>query len=175
MWLTIISTLLGILASVAPNAIKYFERKQEIAYETEITKLRLEAAQQGYALTTEVQSGKDMVSEGESIRQYDAQLDGGKFINFLRASVRPVVTYIFFGLYVVVKLAITYILVTTNGLTIENYKEFSAIILDEPTMTFLATCGGFWFGARSFEKMEQIVSNGFGKQSNLTTVTKQKK
>jgi hypothetical protein len=174
MWVTIISTLLGLIASIAPNVVKYFERKQEIAYETEITKLRLEAAQQGYALTTEVQGGKDVVSEGDSIRQYDSQLDGGKFINILRASVRPVITYIFFGLYVFVKLGISYILLTTNGLTVDNYKEFSDIILDQPTMTFLATCGGFWFGARSFEKMEQVIANGFGSKSNSTTITKQK-
>jgi hypothetical protein len=162
--------LLGFVSSTIPSLLKYFERKQEIAYELELTKLKIEAAVRGYEVTTEIADIDASISEGESVRKHDALLDGGDYINALRASVRPVVTYAFFGLFLLVKLSVAFVIIMHNGLTIDNMELVQRTVLDEPTNAVFAVIVGFWFGSRNWEKTEAAISKWFGYGSTSTKV-----
>jgi hypothetical protein len=178
MILTIISSLLGILSSTIPSVIKYLERKQEISYELAITNLKIEATIRGVELEQELQKIKtiqgeseDLVEEGSSLRQHDLGLTGGSFIGDLRASVRPVITYAFFGLFLGVKVLVAIVIVSQAGLNINTMQTFSASILDESTIAIFGTILGFWFGSRSLAKNETIIHD---KVSTTATAAKKK-
>lgn len=154
MLLTIISTVLGILSSSIPNLLRIWERRNEARYELELTKLRLEGLKAGLDVSKDIEDIKALVREGESTRSHDSVLDGGEFINKLRASVRPVITYTFFLFFIFVKLT-AFVLVISQGLTVENLNLAMATIFDDTTVAVFSTILGFWFGARALEKFSE--------------------
>ena len=88
------------------------------------------------------------IREVETIHEHDAALDGGGFINALRASVRPVVTYIFMGLFVAVEVAAMASLLSKGVAA----SDALALIWTEQVQTLFATILAFWFGGRTFGK-----------------------
>lgn len=167
MLLTIISTLLGILASTIPSILRIWERNLELKYEKELTKLRMEAAAQGLTLSQAIEEIKAVVREGDSIRTHDMSLDGGTFVNALRASVRPVITYILFGLFIILKITIGFAILS-KGISLESLKIVSETIMDEATMSIFSTVVGFWFGRVMGREIEPYM----GRAATTTTVTK---
>lgn len=147
--LTLLAPLIGLLGSLLPSIVKLFERKQEIEYELAVTQLKIEAAKTQAEIaftTTVVQADRD---EGKSVRDHDASLDGGKYIETLRASVRPILTYLFFALFVVVKIVAMVVMIQSGLSTIEILKA----VWDVETMSLFSTIMAFWFGARFFDKV----------------------
>lgn len=161
MVLTIVSTLLGILSSTIPSLINYFSKKKELDYELAIATLKVEAAKQGLDLSREIADIKAVVDEGNNLRATDAELDGGSFVNALRASVRPVITYALFGLFIGVKFFVAAIILMSSDLTIANLKLAFDAILDENTMAITSTVIGYYFGSRTLEKFSEkkLVTN----------------
>jgi hypothetical protein len=106
--LALLSPLLGIFGSLLPNIVRIFERKQEIQYELQLTKIKLDAAKEQAEIQLSVENVKADVEEGKSVRDHDSSIDGGKFINALRSSIRPVITYTFFILFVAIKVSAAY-------------------------------------------------------------------
>lgn len=153
--LTLLSPLIGIFGSLLPNIVRIFERKQEMKHEIELTRIKLDAAKENAKLELDTANVKADVDEGKSVRDHDSSLDGGKYINTLRASIRPVITYVFFFLFVAVKVAAAYVMLK-NG---QSVPEMLKAVWDPDTMALFSTIIAFWFGARVLEKMNNI-SNG---------------
>lgn len=153
--LTLLSPLIGIFGSLLPNIVRIFERKQEMKHEIELTRIKLDAAKENAKLELDTANVKADVDEGKSVRDHDSSLDGGKYINTLRASIRPVITYVFFLLFVAVKVAAAYVMLK-NG---QSVPEMLKAVWDPDTMALFSTIIAFWFGARVLEKMNNI-SNG---------------
>lgn len=174
MTLTIISTLLGLLSSTVPNLISYFSRKKELEYELEINKLKVEAAKNGLQLNREIADIKAVVEEGNNIRDNDSKLDGGSFINSLRASVRPVITYSLFGLFIGIKFVVAFIILVSADLTVANMKLALDAILDDNTMAIISTILGYYFGARALEKMQTRPEAKVTPTTKLTTIINRK-
>jgi len=170
MILTIISTLLGIISSAIPNLIRIWERRNEARYEIELTKLQLEAAREGLKMSKEIEEIKSLVQEGDSVRDHDTYADGSPFINNLRASVRPIITYAFFFLYVSVK-SIAFAVIIGQGLTIANMELPLNLIFDDNAIAIFSAVVGFWFGSRAMEKFQDRPS----KEIVLVTDDKAKK
>jgi hypothetical protein len=139
--IALLTTILGAVTGVLPAIVNIFEKKADLAHERELLKLRLEAN-----LTLE--EAKAAYREGESLRRHDRTLDGGKYINALRASIRPVITYIFFAMFVIIKSSAAFIMLS-NGMSI---PEMLAAVWDEYTMAIFGAIMGFWFGSRAIEK-----------------------
>lgn len=158
MILTIVSTLLGILSSLVPNLMRIWERKNEAKYEIELTKLRIEASKQGLQLSKEIEEIRSIVQEGESLRDNDSSINASPFINDLRASVRPVITYAFFFLYFSVK-AIAFAAIIGQGLNIQNLQFALNTIFDDNAIAIFSALVGYWFGSRSLEKFMEQPSN----------------
>lgn len=164
-FLSLFSPLIGIVGSLLPSIVRMFERKQEIKYEIELTKIKLDAAREQGQIQLSIENVKADTEEGSSLRSHDTSLDGGKLINALRASIRPVITYIFFFLFVAVKIAAAYVMLTTG----QSVPDMLRAIWDPETMALFSTIIAFWFGTRVLEKMDARV-----KKSNDWKLTTKK-
>lgn len=147
--LSLLTPFLGILGSLLPSVVRIFERKQEMQYELEMNKIRMEAAVQNAQIQIAVEDAKADVADAQSVRSYDNNIDGGRFINALRASIRPVITYVFFALFIAVKIAAAYTMLSTG----QSVPEMLKAVWDTDTMALFGTIIAFWFGTRVLEKM----------------------
>lgn len=151
--LTILSPLIGIVGSLLPSIVRIFERRQEMKHEIELTRVKIEASIQQAKVQLDIENVKADVEEGKSVRSHDRSIDGGKYINTLRASIRPVITYCFFFLFVAVKVAAAWTMIV-NG---QSVPEMLKAVWDPETMALFSTIIAFWFGSRVIEKMDERV------------------
>jgi hypothetical protein len=163
--LALLSPLFGIMGSLLPSIVRIFERKQEIKYEIELTKIKLEAAERQADLNFNIEMVKADSNLRQSALDHDKSIDGGKYINALRASIRPVITYTFFFLFVAVKVAAAYVMLSTG----QSVPEMLKAVWDVETMSLFSTIIAFWFGSRVMEKQERIP------QPQVTVTTSKKK
>ena len=163
--LALLSPLFGILGSLLPSVVRMFERKQEIKYEIELTKIKLDAAERQADLNFNIEMVKSDSNLRQSALDHDKSIDGGKFINALRASIRPVITYTFFFLFCAVKIAAAYVMIKTG----QSVPEMLNAVWDIETMSLFSTIIAFWFGSRVMEKQERIP------QSQVVVTTSKKK
>jgi hypothetical protein len=172
MLLALLSPLLGAAVNLLPNILGYFERQQANKHEIELTKLKLDVAIQTAQLGIDLEEAKADAQEGQSLRTHDSTLDGGKFINALRASIRPVITYVFFALFVAIKVSAAYVMLS-NGADVPTMLN---AVWDEETIALFGAIMGFWFGSRTIERLSGNISRGkVGYQVNVTTSSKKNK
>ena len=145
----LLSPLLGIFGSLLPSVVRIFERKQELQHEIELTKIKIEAAKESAKLELAVQNIKADVDEGNSVRSHDTAIDGGKFFSALRSSIRPVITYLFFFMFIAVKIAAATVMINAG----QSIPEMLKAVWDQETMALFSTIIAFWFGSRAMEKM----------------------
>lgn len=172
MLLALLSPLLGAAVNLLPNILGFFEKREEYKHEIELTKLKLDVAIQTAQLGIDLEEAKADAQEGQSLRTHDSSLDGGKFINALRASIRPVITYIFFALFVAIKVSAAYVMLN-SGVDVPTMLN---AVWDEETIALFGAIMGFWFGSRTIERMSSnIPKSRMGYQVNVTkSVTKRK-
>jgi hypothetical protein len=163
--LALLSPFFGIIGSLLPSIVRIFERKQEIKYEIELTKIKLDAAERQADLNFNIEMVKADSNLRQSALDHDKSIDGGKYINALRASIRPVITYTFFFLFVAVKVAAAYVMLSTG----QSVPEMLKAVWDVETMSLFSTIIAFWFGSRVIEKQERIP------QPQVTVTTSKKK
>lgn len=169
MLLALLSPLFGAAVNLLPSVLGMFEKAQSNKHEIELTRLKLDVAIQTAQLGIDLEEVKAAAVEGQSVRDHDSKLDGGIFINALRASIRPVVTYIFFALFIAIKIAAAYVMINTGA----DIPTMLAAVWDDETIALFGAIMGFWFGSRTIEKM---YSNSSGKSINRhVTVTSKKK
>lgn len=171
MILALLSPLIGIIGSVIPSIMKYFDRRQELKYELQLTQLKIDAAIKQVQIQADVENIKADVEEGKSIRTHDSDIVYNSFFNTLRASVRPVITYIFFILFVAVKVAAAYVMLS-NG---QDVPTMLKSVWDTETMALFSTIVAFWFGTRTLEKaINRITQNNVVKVVSITPAEKKK-
>jgi hypothetical protein len=165
--LALLSPLFGIMGSLLPSVVRIFERRQELKHEIDLTRIKIEAAEKNAKIELEATAIKADVDEGESVRRHDRSLRGGQFIDTLRASIRPVITYVFFFFFIAVKTAAAYVMLKSG----QSVPEMLKAVWDVETMSLFATIIAFWFGARTLEKMETRSE----KLKNITVTNNTKK
>jgi hypothetical protein len=155
---SIIGTLTGGLTSILPGVLSYFQRRDELQHEQKILELRGKYAKQDTELQIDLINTNADANEGESLRRHDANLDGNGFIGALRRSVRPVITYLFFILYVFIKVVAVITAYQTAGA--ENtaglavlWSDILPVIWTEQDAAIFGAIIGFWFGGRAIEKL----------------------
>ena len=77
------------------------------------------------------------------------QPSGVTWVDGLRASVRPVITYAFFLLFTTVKVSALYVLVVDQGI---EFVVALPQIWDPETQALFAAVMSFWFGQRALAK-----------------------
>ncbi len=147
----LVSTLLGAFTGALPDVIGIFKNKQEQTYA--LQKLEIQAK---LGTTASADRLKELnieadISEGKSLHDHDAGLTGGWFINSLRASIRPVLTILFFVMWAAIK-----IIVLVNALSSgTDLIPLIPLIWDVDTQVIFGSILGFWFGTRAMEKLKK--------------------
>jgi len=159
--LSILSAILGFATSGLPSVLDFFKQKGDQKHEREMAEIEMqramELAKAGYASQEKIEELKtDQVEmdtyaqERLALYKHDEKLSNGAspWVINLRASVRPIITYIFIALLLFVDITgmIWAIKSGTDFVTAMN------IVFSEEEMAIVASIIGFWFGSRTWEK-----------------------
>lgn len=145
---TVISILGGMATSIIPKVVNILEKKQDHKYEIEMMELKAKYARQDTELELAKIDAQASVSQGQYVYDHDSSLSGNKFVESLRASVRPVITYFFFLAFVVIKGFILYHGIEQG----HDIVELAMLLWDDDTAAIFGAILGFWFGGRIIEK-----------------------
>ena len=93
--ITLLGSLLGFGTSFLPEVLNYFKRGQEQKHELQRMKMEIELMAKRSEFKIQELDKEAEIKEAEGLYKHDS-VDAGGFINALRGSVRPVITYVFF-------------------------------------------------------------------------------
>ena len=144
--IALLGSLLGFSTSFLPQILGLFQAKQEHKNKIETMRLQGEMAAQGVQLELQVLDKKAEIEETKALYSY-ANLSSG-FAAQLAASVRPVITYLFFALFMATKIVIM-VKVTDQG---GNWMDSVDLMFDDETKALFAAIISFWFGNRAVSK-----------------------
>jgi hypothetical protein len=139
--ITLISALLGFLAAATPEIVKLFRERTDRAHEKEMLRLQAELARQEHAVKLEAIGLETEFSALRAAYDVSARATapvGIRWVDGLNASVRPVVTYCFFGLFAL-----------TVGAALAGRALPPGVWTDDVQALFGGVIG-FWFLNRSF-------------------------
>jgi len=138
---TLIGSALGFATSFLPKIVDYFQRKEDNKHELAMLEAMAKNKREEMALDAQIR-------EVETIHEHDARISGGKFIDSLRASVRPVITYLFVALFIFVEVS-AYLIMLDKGV---SALEASQMVWSAEINGLFAAIISFWFGGRTFGK-----------------------
>lgn len=159
--LTLISTALSFLMGGLPKLLDFFQDKSDKSHELELAKMQTEREMQmlkeGYIaqarveeIRTEQIAIQTAEKEREAIYSHDIAIGQGasQWVINLRASVRPMVTYLFVLLLIVVDIASIWWAWSSGA----AFAESVTLVFDADEMQILASIIAFWFGTQAFSK-----------------------
>jgi hypothetical protein len=153
--LSLLGTLLGFGTSIIPSIFDFFKEKSKRAADLEELKLRADLQARGIELSikqvkaqVEVEESKAKAVEAAGLYAHDASLKGGSFVEAMRASLRPVITYVFFLLFVLIKVCALISLLKSGSPVVDALPK----LWDEETAGLFSAVIAFWFGNRAFDK-----------------------
>ena len=159
--LTLISTGLSFLMGGLPKLLDFFQDKADKKHELELavmqTERELKMLEAGYIakarveeIRTEQVAMETQAQERTAMYQHDIEIGKGasQWIINLRASVRPVVTYLFVLLLIIVDIASIW-WAWSSGVA---FAEAIPMVFDGDEMQILASIIAFWFGTQAFSK-----------------------
>ena len=157
--ISLLGTLLGFGTSIVPEILGYFKQRQANQQELAMIEAKAKYAERLSELKLKELDAQADIAEASSIYQHDQSLDSGAFVNALRGSVRPVLTYAFFVLFATIKGVTLYTMVTTEGM---DLSAGMLAIWDEETQAIFSAIIAFWFGNRAMSKAHARVSSKNG-------------
>ena len=146
--LTLLGSLLGFLSSAFPDVLKLWRDNSDRKHELAILDRQMEAQRQGHTQRLEEIQVQADIAESKALYRHASQPSGVKWVEALRASVRPVITYAFFILFAVVKSAALYKLLDQGG----GITDGLIAVWDGETQALFAAVMSFWFGQRALSK-----------------------
>ena len=154
MILTLLGSLGGFAASAVPRIFDMVDEWQDRKHEREMVKLNMEAAKIQHELRLEEINAQADIAQTKAIYQHDSsiQTKPGGFINGLRGSVRPVVTYTFLSWFIATKGFALYALVWLEGMML---AEAMPVIYDDGSAAIFAAIISFWFGGRAMQRFKK--------------------
>jgi len=149
--LTLLGSLLGFVTSAVPDLLGLFRDWQDRKHELAILDRQMEQMKLGHQQRLEEIEVQADIAESKALYQHDAKVDV-KWVDALRGTVRPVITYAFFLLFATVKGSALYILIAVEGLLV---AEALPRIWDPESQALFAAVMSFWFGSRALTKLRQ--------------------
>jgi hypothetical protein len=159
--LTLVSTLLGFASGGLPKVLDFVQdrgdKKHELALMAAQRERELALAKEGFIaqaaveeIKTEQIAMQTQAQEKLAMWAHDAKIGEGAstWVINLRASVRPVVTYLFVGLLIVVDVAGIWYAYSTGV----AFAEAMDMVFSDDEMAILAAIIAFWFGSQAFNK-----------------------
>ena len=159
--LTLISTTLSFLMGGLPKLLAFFQDRQDKKHEILLAQMQMEqqmkmqmagfASQEKIeAIHTEQIQIQANVQERQALYQHDIEIGKGasQWVINLRSSVRPVVTYLFVILLMIVDISGIW-WAWSSGLDFYKAMQY---IFDQDEMQILVSIIAFWFGTQAFSK-----------------------
>ena len=146
--MTLLGSLLGFSTSFLPEILNYFKAGQEHKHNLERMQLEMDLMSKRSELKIQELDKQAEIKETEGLYKHDS-MDAGGFVNALRGSVRPVITYAFFGLFVAIKTVAVMTLMNDQGADLAGALN---VIWDDNTAGLFAAIMSFWFGNRAVSK-----------------------
>jgi len=159
--LTLVSTLLGFASGGLPKVLDFVQdrgdKKHELALMAMQRERELALAKEGFIaqaaveeIKTEQIAMQTQAQEKLAMWKHDMKIGEGAstWVINLRASVRPVVTYLFVGLLIVVDVAGIWYAYSTGV----AFAEAMDMVFNDDEMAILAAIIAFWFGSQAFNK-----------------------
>ena len=150
--LILLGSLLGFITSAFPQLLGLIKDWQDRKHELVKLDRQMEMQRQGHTQRLEEIAVAADVAESLALYRHDAQPAGVKWVDGLRSSVRPMITYAFFLLFAAVKGSGLYLLIAVEGLVL---AEALPQVWDDETAALFAAVVSFWFGARSLARAKQ--------------------
>jgi UDP-N-acetylglucosamine enolpyruvyl transferase len=147
--LTLLGSLLGFISSIVPQFLKLWQDRQDRKQELAIIDRQMEQARLGHQQRLEEINVQADITQSQALYQHDSQLKGSVWVESLRASVRPLITYAFFALFATIKISALYVLVVDQGFSIATAMPQ---IWDEESQALFAATMSFWFAQRTINK-----------------------
>lgn len=159
--MTLVSTLLGFASGGLPKVLDYFQdrgdKKHELALMAAQREREIALAKEGYIAQAKVEEIKtDQIAmqtqaqERVAMYKHDMKIGEGAstWVINLRASVRPIVTYLFVGLLITVDVAGIWYAYSTGV----AFADAMNLVFSDDEMSILAAIIAFHFGGRAFQK-----------------------
>jgi len=131
-----------------PEVLAYFRAGQEHKQKLDEMRLQGELMQVRSSLKLQELDAEADIAETKGIYQHDRSIDAGGFVNALRGSVRPVITYAFFIMFVCVEVVIMLKVMESGG----DWKDAVELMWSPETQGLFAAIMSFWFGNRAVSK-----------------------
>ena len=159
--LSLVSSLMGFAAGGLPKVLDFVQdrgdKKHELAMMAANREREIALAREGFVaqarveeIKTEQVAMQTQAQEKLAMWKHDMKIGEGAspWVINLRASVRPVVTYVFVGLLVVVDVAGIWYAYSTGV----AFAEAMNMVFSDDEMAILAAIISFWFGSQAFNK-----------------------
>ena len=114
--ISLLGTLLGFGTSIVPEVLGFFKQKQANAQELAIIEAKAKYAEQLSTLKIQELDAQAEIEETKGLYAHDRSIDAGGFVNALRGSVRPVLTYLFFVAFASVKGVLVYAMISNQNI-----------------------------------------------------------
>lgn len=148
---SVLGGIVGLSGSLAPAILGYFDKKHERKHNEEMRRIEMEAVKAGHKFQLEQAEIVAGQTETAAVYSHDESLSegGGTIMATIRASVRPIITYVFFMLFLAIKLSGLY-----TAWWVQNVPLTPALVAlwDPNTEALFAAIMGFWFGHRAILK-----------------------
>ena len=148
--LSLLGSLMGFGTSFLPKVMDFFQDKQDKKHELAVMEVQIRQQKELASQKLEAINVDADIREIESLHK-SMQPTGVKWIDGLRGSVRPVITYAFFGLFIFVEVS-AYLSLTAAG--VSGLDAVNAV-WDEETKALFAAVISFWFGGRAISRAKK--------------------
>ena len=151
--LTLLGSLVGFIGSALPSIVGHFKNKEDNKTQIEFAKLQVQLAEKNAEIDLTKFHAMALDNEHARLIEHDIaiQRDTGP-LSWLRKSVRPVITYLFFALFSAVKISALMVALDNS----ENFNAAIMVVWDEETQGMFAAIISFWFGSRALEKQKHV-------------------
>tara|TARA_R110000796_G_scaffold4849_5_gene18388 strand:- start:16733 stop:17194 length:462 start_codon:yes stop_codon:yes gene_type:complete len=151
--LSLLGSVLGFGTSFLPKVMDYFQDRADKSHELKVMDLQMKAQSDAHIQRLEEINTQADIDQMKAMYKHDAALhkNAASWTSSLSASVRPVITYCFFGLFVFVEVS-AYIALTASGLAAGDAVN---IVWSEDIQMLFSAVISFWFGNRMVTKWNQ--------------------
>ena len=148
--ISLLGSLLGFGTSIIPEVIGIFKQKQADAHQIKMLEAKAKYADQISKLKVAELDAQAEIEETKGLYEHDKSIDAGGFINGLRGSVRPVVTYLFLLAYLTTKGVMIYAMIAIQDL--DWTVAIDMAWREETDGVIFSAIISFWFGNRAMSK-----------------------
>lgn len=147
--LTLLGSLLGFATSFAPKIFDFFQERADRAHELAMIDRQMEQMRLGGELRLQEINAQADIAQAKAIYRHDSSIKSATWVDNLRGSVRPIITYLLVVTFIAIKGAGLYALIVIEGIAI--YQALPAIG-DDQFNAMLAAVISFWFGSRAMNR-----------------------